>query len=147
MQHSSSKYYLNLKVKIIAGSDVKSTWEISSTTNPFYESNERPGMENSQGITSRAPSYPMFESLSARLRSFSNWPNHMTQTPHQMASAGFFYKGYGDSTLCFFCGGGLKEWKAGDDPLVSSVTMMMELKQKPYMSRVFRMTILQGLSC
>lgn len=129
------------------GSDVKSTWEISSTTNPFYESNERPEMENSQGITSRAPSYPMFESLSARLRSFSNWPNHMNQTPHQMASAGFFYKGYGDSTQCSFCGGGLKEWEASDDPMVSSVTMMMELKQKPYMSRVFRMTILQGLSC
>lgn len=105
----------------LQGSDVKSTLEISSTTNPFYESNERPGMENYQGITSSAPSYPMYESLSERLRSFSNWPNHMTQTPHEMASAGFFYKGYGDFTQCFFCGGGLKEWEAGDDPLVSSL--------------------------
>lgn len=102
----------------LQGSDVKSTLEISSTTNPFYESNERPGMENYQGITSSAPSYPMYESLSERLRSFSNWPNHMTQTPHEMASAGFFYKGYGDFTQCFFCGGGLKEWEAGDDPLI-----------------------------
>eukprot|EP00105_Crassostrea_gigas_P019079 XP_011437418.1 PREDICTED: putative inhibitor of apoptosis [Crassostrea gigas] len=100
------------------GSDVKSTWEISSTTNPFYESNERPEMENSQEITPRAPSYPMFESLSARLRSFSNWPTHMTQTPHEMASAGFFYKGYGDFTQCFFCGGVLKDWEAEDDPLI-----------------------------
>lgn len=103
------------------GSDVKSTWEISSTTNPFYESNERPGMENSQGITSSAPSYPMFESLFDRLRSFSNWPSHKTQTPHEMASAGFFYKGYGDFTQCFFCGGVLKDWEAEDNPLVSSL--------------------------
>uniref|UniRef100_A0A8W8JKX1 RING-type domain-containing protein n=1 Tax=Magallana gigas TaxID=29159 RepID=A0A8W8JKX1_MAGGI len=99
------------------GSDVKSTWEISSTTNPFYESNERPEMENSQEITSSAPSYPMFESLFDRLRSLSNWPSHKTQTPHEMASAGFFYKGYGDFTQCFFCGGVLKDWEAEDDPL------------------------------
>lgn len=100
------------------GSDVKSTWEISSTTNPFYESNERPEMENSQEITSSAPSYPMFESLFDRLRSFSNWPSHKTQTPHEMAYAGFFYKGYGDFTQCFFCGGVLKDWEAEDDPLI-----------------------------
>lgn len=102
----------------LQGSDAKCTWEISSTTNPFFESNERPGMENSHGIASSAPSYPMYESLSARLRSFSNWPNHMTQTSHEMASAGFFYQGYGDLTRCFFCGGGLKDWEAEDDPLI-----------------------------
>lgn len=104
------------------GSDVKSTWEISSTTNPFYESNERPEMENSQEITSSAPCLnllcPMFESLFDRLRSFSNWPSHKTQTPHEMASAGFFYKGYGDFTQCFFCGGVLKDWEAEDNPLI-----------------------------
>lgn len=75
-------------------------------------------MENSQEITSSAPSYPMFESLFDRLRSFSNWPSHKTQTPHEMASAGFFYKGYGDFTQCFFCGGVLKDWEAEDDPLI-----------------------------
>lgn len=114
------------------GSDVKSTWEISSTTNPFYESNERPGMENYQEVTPRAPSYPMFESLSARLRSSSNWPNHMTQTPDQMASAGFFYKGYGDFTQCFFCGGVLKDWEVEDNPLVSSLRSDRN-RTKPYM--------------
>lgn len=29
-----------------------------------------------------------------------------------------FISGYGDYTRCFFCGGGLRNWEAGDDPWV-----------------------------
>jgi hypothetical protein len=33
-----------------------------------------------------------------------------------MAMAGFLFAGYQDYTRCFFCGGGLRNWEAGDDP-------------------------------
>jgi hypothetical protein len=35
-----------------------------------------------------------------------------------MAKAGFLFAGYQDYTRCFFCGGGLRNWEAGDDPWV-----------------------------
>ncbi|CAC5365248.1 unnamed protein product [Mytilus coruscus] len=35
-----------------------------------------------------------------------------------MALAGFLFAGYNDYTRCFHCGGGLRNWEAGDDPWV-----------------------------
>jgi hypothetical protein len=35
-----------------------------------------------------------------------------------MAKAGFLFAGYQDYTRCFFCGGGLRNWEAGDYPWV-----------------------------
>lgn len=71
------------------------------------------------GINFDRPKYPSYAILSERVKSFSDWPSSMTQTPREMALAGFFYAGYGDYTRCFFCGGGLRNWEAGDDPSVS----------------------------
>lgn len=71
------------------------------------------------GINFDRPKYPSYAILSERVKSFSDWPASMTQTPSDMALAGFFYAGYGDYTRCFFCGGGLRNWEAGDDPWVS----------------------------
>lgn len=74
------------------------------------------------GINFDRPKYPSYAILSERIKSFSDWPASMTQTPRDMALAGFFYAGYGDYTRCFFCGGGLRNWEAGDDPCVSQST-------------------------
>ena len=35
-----------------------------------------------------------------------------------IAEAGFFYTGDVDATICFFCGGGVFQWKASDNPWV-----------------------------
>lgn len=64
----------------------------------------------------REPSHPQFATRDARLRTFELWPKSMKQTKEEMADAGFFYTGKGDQTLCYHCGGGLKDWEPVDNP-------------------------------
>lgn len=64
----------------------------------------------------RGPSYPDYAVLATRLATFAEWPKSMKQKPSELAEAGFFYTGKGDHTICFYCGGGLKNWEEQDDP-------------------------------
>lgn len=73
------------------------------------------------GIKFDRPKYPSYSFHGVRISSYSDWPATMTQTPVEMALAGFFYAGYGDYTRCFCCGGGLRNWEAGGDPWVSNL--------------------------
>ena len=57
-----------------------------------------------------------YASYDARLSTFETWPKCMSQTKHRLADAGFYYTGEGDQTLCYHCGGGLKDWEPEDDP-------------------------------
>uniref|UniRef100_A0A8W8JLW1 RING-type domain-containing protein n=1 Tax=Magallana gigas TaxID=29159 RepID=A0A8W8JLW1_MAGGI len=68
------------------------------------------------GINFDRPKYPSYSVLAVRVSSFADWPSSLTQTPRDLAVAGFLYAGYGDYTRCFFCGGGLRNWEPGDDP-------------------------------
>ncbi|XP_071160548.1 baculoviral IAP repeat-containing protein 7-like [Mytilus edulis] len=65
---------------------------------------------------SETPKYPKYAIRSSRIDSFANWPVHLTQSPADMASAGFFYTGTSDHCRCFFCGGGLRNWEPVDQP-------------------------------
>ncbi|KAL5292470.1 IAP1 family protein [Megaselia abdita] len=62
------------------------------------------------------PDHPEYAVISARLRSFGDWPRNMKQKPAELSAAGFFYTGVGDRVKCFSCGGGLKDWDDGDQP-------------------------------
>lgn len=62
------------------------------------------------------PQHPHFSSKSKRLLSFIDWPLCMRQKPEDLADAGFFYTGHRDRTVCFHCGGGLKDWEDDDNP-------------------------------
>lgn len=64
----------------------------------------------------RGPVYPKYSTKESRLRSFKEWPKSMRQNPDELSEAGFFYTGKGDQTVCFSCGGGLKDWDQNDDP-------------------------------
>lgn len=64
----------------------------------------------------KGPAYPDKFSYDIRLKTFSAWPKSIKQTPHDLSEAGFFYVGVGDQTLCFHCGGGLKDWEENDNP-------------------------------
>ncbi|XP_017881008.1 death-associated inhibitor of apoptosis 1-like [Ceratina calcarata] len=64
----------------------------------------------------KGPVHPEYASYDARLRTFETWPKSMPQTKEQLADAGFYYTGQGDQTLCYYCGGGLKDWEPEDDP-------------------------------
>ncbi|XP_038059133.1 baculoviral IAP repeat-containing protein 3-like [Patiria miniata] len=63
------------------------------------------------------PKYPDYAGENARVATYANgWPGILGITPQQLARAGFFYTGEGDSTKCFYCGGGLKHWESTDEP-------------------------------
>lgn len=64
----------------------------------------------------KRPQHPDFSSKSTRLVTFLDWPRQMRQKPEDLAEAGFFYTGRSDKTVCFQCGGGLKDWEENDDP-------------------------------
>ncbi|XP_069136391.1 uncharacterized protein [Argopecten irradians] len=66
-----------------------------------------------------APKHPQHSQVEERRRTFrhENWPrDNVLQTPVQLAAAGFFYTGDGDTVRCHYCDGGLREWEPEDDP-------------------------------
>ncbi|XP_041379548.1 E3 ubiquitin-protein ligase XIAP-like [Gigantopelta aegis] len=70
--------------------------------------------------TWQQPKYPKYADLDTRILTFAGrWPHPNNQTPRQLGEAGFFFSGNSqDSTTCYFCGGGLKNWIRGDNPFV-----------------------------
>ena len=66
----------------------------------------------------RSPMYGDYVSQDSRIQSFSTWPVQLSQTPVQLASAGFFYTGCGDKVRCFSAGCGLEMWQPEDDPIL-----------------------------
>lgn len=64
----------------------------------------------------KGPLHTDFVSKERRMETFKQWPKCMKQKPADLAEAGFYYLGVGDQTICFYCGGGLKDWEETDDP-------------------------------
>lgn len=74
-------------------------------------------LRNIKGIEKIRPcSHSKYSTYESRLESFAEWPKSLKQKPVKLAEAGFFYKEVGDQTLCYHCGGGLKDWEDNDDP-------------------------------
>ncbi|MCK5894136.1 MAG: hypothetical protein KAG53_06920 [Endozoicomonadaceae bacterium] len=63
------------------------------------------------------PIHPEYTLLSARKESFVNWPSDKIAANY-LAESGFWYIGLEDCVRCFFCGGGLREWEADNNPMV-----------------------------
>lgn len=59
-----------------------------------------------------------YSTYETRLRTFESWPKGEVQSPEKLAEAGFYYNQIHDNTLCFHCGGGLKNWEVDDDPWI-----------------------------
>lgn len=60
--------------------------------------------------------FPEYAIEAERLKTFREWPIALRQTPEQMSDAGFFYTLISDRVVCFYCGGGLREWRKIDNP-------------------------------
>ncbi|KAK7582126.1 hypothetical protein V9T40_013571 [Parthenolecanium corni] len=65
---------------------------------------------------SSAAKFPHYANVQARLKSFASCNRKLKVK--LLSEAGFFYHGSDDCTICFHCGGGLKEWKDSDDPWI-----------------------------
>jgi len=63
------------------------------------------------------PKYTTYNTSDARLRSFviNDWPHDLQPSPNALSEAGFFYTRKDDRTICFHCGGGLRDWLQTDD--------------------------------
>ena len=62
--------------------------------------------------------HPSMSEFSARLSTFSNgWlKSHTRADPEDFAIAGLYYIQKKDHVVCFYCGGGLKNWDFDDNP-------------------------------
>ncbi|CAL1528891.1 unnamed protein product [Lymnaea stagnalis] len=67
-------------------------------------------------ITVSRPKHQKYKTEPSRLNSFGTWDMSRNPKPADLAKAGFFYVGHGDSVKCFFCDGGLRNWEPNDDP-------------------------------
>lgn len=63
-----------------------------------------------------SPAFPSYADYEVRVRSYEYWPASMTIKPSDLSEAGFIYTGNGDVTICFYCGGVVKDWVATDKP-------------------------------
>ena len=71
-------------------------------------------------ITFIEPVYPTFKLYTDRIETFktNHWPIGLSQRPHMLAEAGFFYTGRGDQVICYHCGGCVNQWMKSDDPWI-----------------------------
>lgn len=90
--------------------------------------------------------HPNFTTVESRLDSFSSWPLHIKLRPNALSDAGFYYTGTGDRTVCFQCGGGLKDWEENDDPwkeharYFSKCTYLIQKKGRDFIDEVLGKT-------
>lgn len=86
--------------------------------------------------------HPQYRLISARLRSFADWPRNKKQCPRELSMAGFFYTGSSDHVKCFSCGGGLRDWEDSDVPWeqhalwLSNCSFLKSRKGKSYIQNV-----------
>ncbi|KAF5301488.1 hypothetical protein FQR65_LT08791 [Abscondita terminalis] len=101
------------------GQDTCGKYGIEIRPNSYPERENSPNGLNLSKLgvqPSRGPAYSGYATLESRKKSFAEWPRSLKQKPDELAAAGFFYNGKGDQTICFHCGGGLKDWEDGDTP-------------------------------
>lgn len=70
------------------------------------------------GISTDCPDSPRYAPASARLRTFARYPAEHPIPGQRLCDAGFFYTGFDDHVRCFYCSGGIKEWRLTDEPWV-----------------------------
>ncbi|WP_185964225.1 baculoviral IAP repeat-containing protein, partial [Klebsiella pneumoniae] len=62
--------------------------------------------------------FPKYKYCSVRLETFKNNPvfKYSNLKAEDLAEAGFFHTGKEDQTICYYCGGGLRNWEEDDSP-------------------------------
>ena len=59
-----------------------------------------------------------YSSEHRRLQTYTDflWPIGLKQKPEELANAGFFYEGYSDKVICYYCSLMIGAWRPEDDP-------------------------------
>ncbi|XP_052130871.1 E3 ubiquitin-protein ligase XIAP-like [Frankliniella occidentalis] len=91
-------------------------WETSSRAPDIFSDDYRLDRK-AFPFPSKKPYMEYYEPLQRRQDTFRTWEFEHKVSAEQLSDAGFFRSTQAlDLTLCFHCGGGLKEWSKGDDP-------------------------------
>lgn len=69
-----------------------------------------------RNVVADGPKYPEYAILQKRLDSYASWASDCPITPAILAQVGLIYTGLGDRVKCYYCGGGLHNWEAEDNP-------------------------------
>ncbi|XP_013419081.1 baculoviral IAP repeat-containing protein 7-like [Lingula anatina] len=85
--------------------------QASNVGNAGYQASLRSEISTCIGESER------MKSEEERLKTFAHWSIAAHVRPRDLASAGFFYTGTGDSVKCAFCAGILRNWDLGDQPM------------------------------
>lgn len=72
----------------------------------------------SVSVLKKKIAFPNYSQLQNRLDSFerSALNSFVNDFKWELSEAGFFYTGKEDETICYYCGGGLKDWSETDQP-------------------------------
>ena len=65
-----------------------------------------------------AIAFPQYLNEFKRLSSFIDVAKFSSFEFETFANAGFFYAGTPDRTVCYYCGGGLRQWTENEDPWI-----------------------------
>lgn len=90
----------------------------SSSTNVSITATTPTDLQELGIQTHKGPRMSDYATVESRLRTYTNWPGDLIQTPDMLSEAGFYYVGTGDQVRCFHCDGGLRHWDPQDDPWV-----------------------------
>lgn len=90
---------------------------------PIVQTQPTSSASTSAPVQQIQPFYKGMATLTARFKSFKDWPMALLKTlrlsPLNMSLAGFFYTGKGDVVMCFSCGITVKYWDVTtDDPWI-----------------------------
>lgn len=73
-----------------------------------------------QVILKKKINYPIFARFESRLATFNTTTlpqdSFLYKMRKEFADAGFFYAGEDDKTICYYCGGGLRDWEDTNHP-------------------------------
>ncbi|XP_030625349.1 baculoviral IAP repeat-containing protein 7 [Chanos chanos] len=94
-------------------------WNVSGMTGTRENGNQNdsPRMTDDRSSQMDVGEQPGMRSEEERFRTFHNWPRDAPVNPADLARAGFYFLGYGDTVRCFCCEGVLRYWVHGDSPL------------------------------
>ncbi|KAI4873752.1 hypothetical protein NFI96_010610 [Prochilodus magdalenae] len=85
---------------------------------PLWTGSGMSGTEEHHGGDHRSRGQSLgMHSEEERLRTFQQWPRDAAVNPADLARAGFYFLGRGDTVQCFCCAGVLRCWVRGDEPL------------------------------
>uniref|UniRef100_A0A8C6Y500 E3 ubiquitin-protein ligase XIAP n=1 Tax=Naja naja TaxID=35670 RepID=A0A8C6Y500_NAJNA len=98
------------------------------------------------------PHNPSMADFAKRLQTFGAWNYPVSK--ERLAQAGFYSLGMADGVECFCCGGGLKEWKAGEDPweehlallLSRDVCLLLSADEEQLQSQAIQSALQMGFS-